>query len=172
MLTSARDPQVRERNARGDESHCFASEILRLQKSYELSDNEMTFLAGAMYGAGESGARSYSSRGEPFADSTPLPTAGSDTTADGISTFFMTMVAHPEVQRKAQEELDRVIGQSRLPSFDDQDDLVYCQAIVREIMRWRTVVAGGLAHATTEDDFYEGESRRWVVAKALPAVSL
>lgn len=85
---------------------------------------------------------------------------GSDTTADGISTFLLTMVAHPHVQAKAQEELDRVVGRARMPEFSDQEDLVYCQAVVREILRWRTVVAGGLAHATTEDDWYEGEFRR------------
>lgn len=67
------------------------------------------------------------------------------------------MVAHPHVQKKAQEELDRVIGRTRMPEFADQEDLVYCNAVVREILRWRTVVAGGLAHSTTEDDWYEGE---------------
>ena len=67
------------------------------------------------------------------------------------------MVAHPHVQKKAQEELDRVIGRARMPEFADQEDLVYCNAVVREILRWRTVVAGGLAHSTTEDDWYEGE---------------
>ncbi|ORY88519.1 putative O-methylsterigmatocystin oxidoreductase [Leucosporidium creatinivorum] len=123
---------VRERVSNGQDSHCFAREILRLQKQYQLSDNEMTYLAGAMYGA------------------------GSDTTADGISTFLLTMVAHPHVQAKAQAELDRVVGRARMPEFADQEDLIYCQAVVREILRWRTVVAGGLAHATTEDDWYEG----------------
>ena len=44
---------VRERVASGQDSHCFAREILKLQKQYELNDNEMTYLAGAMYGAGE-----------------------------------------------------------------------------------------------------------------------
>lgn len=82
--------------------------------------------------------------------------AGSDTTADGISTFLMTMVTHPEVQKKAQEELDRVVGRDRLPTFADQPDLVYIGAIVREMMRWRTIIAGGLAHCSTEDDEYNG----------------
>lgn len=59
---------------------------------------------------------------------------------------------------KAQEELDRVIGRGRLPEFSDQKDLVYCNAVIRETLRWRTVIAGGLAHCTTEDDVYEGLS--------------
>jgi len=69
------------------------------------------------------------------------------------------MITHPEVQAKAQAELDSVVGRGRLPSFADQPDLVYCGAVVREILRWRTVIAGGLAHATTEDDWYNGALR-------------
>lgn len=124
--------QVREAVAGGDDAHCFTKYILQQQESYQLSDNEATFLAGAMFGA------------------------GSDTTADGISTFIMTMVTHPEIQKTAQEELDRVVGRDRLPNFADQPDLVYIGAIVREMMRWRTIIAGGLAHCSTEDDTYNG----------------
>lgn len=113
--------------------HCFVRYILELQASYGLNDAEATFLSGAMFGA------------------------GSDTTADQISTFILTMVAHPRVLAKAQEELDRVVGRARLPGFEDREDLVYCNAVVREVLRWRTVIAGGLAHCTTEDDVYEGE---------------
>ena len=133
-LTPPPRDQVREAIAGGDDAHCFTKYILQQQETYQLSDNEATFLAGAMFGA------------------------GSDTTADGISTFLMTMVTHPEVQKKAQEELDRVVGRDRLPNFADQPDLVYIGAIVREMMRWRTVIAGGLAHCSTEDDEYNGAS--------------
>lgn len=68
----------------------------------------------------------------------------------------MTMLNNPEAQRKAQEELDRVVGQDRLPTFQDMPDLTYVNAIVKETQRWRPVIAGGLAHATTKDDVYEG----------------
>ncbi|GAA5916201.1 hypothetical protein JCM8208_000032 [Rhodotorula glutinis] len=123
---------VKKNVEEGRDAHCFAKYILESQQSYKLSDNEAYFLAGALYGA------------------------GSDTTADGINTFIMSMITHPEVQAKAQAELDSVVGRGRLPSFSDQPDLVYCGAVVREILRWRTVIAGGLAHATTEDDWYNG----------------
>ena len=68
----------------------------------------------------------------------------------------MTMVNHPEQQRLAQEEIDRVVGRDRMPTFEDQADLVYVSAMVKEVQRWRPVIAGGLAHATTADDVYEG----------------
>ncbi|KAK4047662.1 hypothetical protein OIO90_006091 [Microbotryomycetes sp. JL221] len=124
--------EVRDNVANGDDTHCFTKEILRQQSSYGLKDEEAIFLAGAMFGA------------------------GSDTTSDGISTFLLTMVAHPHVLKRAQEELDTVVGQTRMPDFTDQSDLIYCNAIVKEVLRWRTIIAGGLAHSTTEDDVFEG----------------
>lgn len=45
--------------------------------------------------------------------------ASSDTTTATMGTFLMAMIKHPEVQAKAQAELDRVIGLDRLPAFTE-----------------------------------------------------
>ncbi len=45
------------------------------------------------------------------------------------------MINYPEVQQKAQEELDKVVGKNNLPSLNDKDDLHYMQAITYEVMR-------------------------------------
>jgi len=50
---------------------------------------------------------------------------------------MLAMIAYPEKQKKCQEELDRVIGTSRMPTFEDQDHLPYVNATVRELLRWR-----------------------------------
>lgn len=68
----------------------------------------------------------------------------------------MAMSLYPEVQRKAQEEIERVIGTDRLPTFDDRDNLPYVDAIVKEALRWHPVAPMGVPHMTTEDDIYEG----------------
>jgi len=60
------------------------------------------------------------------------------------SIFFLAMVLFPEVQRKAQEELDRVIGLHRLPTIQDRDHLPYIAAVQKEIYRWRTIVPLGI----------------------------
>ncbi|OSD07446.1 cytochrome P450 [Trametes coccinea BRFM310] len=65
--------------------------------------------------------------------------------------FFVAMALHPEVQRKAQAELDTVVGPQRLPDFGDRDSLVYINAIVKESLRWHNVVPLGVAHKTIED---------------------
>jgi cytochrome P450 len=54
------------------------------------------------------------------------------------------MVLYPEVQKKAQAELDNVVGEDRLPQFDDRPDLPYLEAIVKEVFRWIPVAPTGL----------------------------
>jgi hypothetical protein len=49
---------------------------------------------------------------------------------DTISAFYLAMILHPEAQRKAQEELDRVVGTNRLPNFGDRADLPYVSVLV------------------------------------------
>ena len=60
------------------------------------------------------------------------------------------MAKYPEVQRKAQEEIDRVVGRDRMPTFADRDHLPYIVACVREALRWRTAAPLGLPHQSTE----------------------
>ena len=45
------------------------------------------------------------------------------------------MVLNPEVQRKAQEEVDHVVGINSLPTFEDLPNLKYVDAIRKECMR-------------------------------------
>jgi len=66
------------------------------------------------------------------------------------------MVLFPEVQQKAQEELDRVVGGNRLPSFGDKSSLPYISRVVLECLRWNPVTPLGVAHYLTEDDEYNG----------------
>ena len=68
----------------------------------------------------------------------------------------MAMALFPEAQRKAQEEIDRVVGTDRLPTFEDRENLPYVDALVKEALRWHPVVPMGVPHVTTEDDIYEG----------------
>lgn len=46
------------------------------------------------------------------------------------------MVLNPEVQAKAQAEIDRVLENERLPEFSDQDSLPYVTAVMKEVLRY------------------------------------
>ncbi|KEY75191.1 hypothetical protein S7711_01632 [Stachybotrys chartarum IBT 7711] len=84
--------------------------------------------------------------------------AGTDTTSGTLHAFIMAMILFPEVQKRAQEEIDRVVGESRLPTFSDKANLPYLRAVVQEAVRWHTLVPMGFPHLATEDDTYAGYS--------------
>ena len=54
------------------------------------------------------------------------------------------MALHPEVQRQAQEEIERVVGNSRLPTLDDRAELPYVEALLKELLRWAPVTPLGM----------------------------
>jgi len=70
--------------------------------------------------------------------------------------FMLAMVTHPEVQKKAQAELDSVVGCTRLPTFTDFDHLPYLRAVIKETLRWRAITPVSSPHRSREDDWYEG----------------
>ncbi|KAI0078413.1 CyP450 monooxygenase [Panus rudis PR-1116 ss-1] len=82
--------------------------------------------------------------------------AGVETTNVAVQFFYIAMCLFPEVQKAAQAELDTVVGSNRLPTFDDQDNLVYIRAVVMESVRWQLVIPSGVAHRSTRDDEYDG----------------
>jgi cytochrome P450 len=80
--------------------------------------------------------------------------AASDTTVTAMMWCTLAMVAYPHAQRRAQAELDAVVGRARLPTFADAPYLPYVRAIVRETLRWRPVATLGMPHVATEKDWY------------------
>lgn len=66
------------------------------------------------------------------------------------------MVLFPHVLEAAREEIDRVVGPDRLPSWSDREALPYMRAIVEETYRWAPVGLTAVPHATARDDEYNG----------------
>jgi len=59
-------------------------------------------------------------------------------------TFVQAMILYPEVQQKAQRQLDQVCG-DRLPEVEDFNDLPYIRCIMKETLRWLpTAVMGAV----------------------------
>ena len=120
--------EVRRKIASGEVvSHSFAQYVIERQQELNLSDLEAAYLVGGMFGA------------------------GSDTSASAVSISVLAAARYPEAQERVWEELDRVIGNERLPTLMDQDRLPQTMAWVLETFRWRPVTAGGLAHKSTKD---------------------
>lgn len=77
------------------------------------------------------------------------------------------MAMHPDVQKKAQAELDAVIGPRRLPLYSDRSSLPYIDAILKETLRWQPVIPLAVAHRSTADDEYRG----WFIPKGALVVA-
>ncbi|VDC01478.1 unnamed protein product [Peniophora sp. CBMAI 1063] len=110
----------------------FCATLIRERERYGLHTHENAWLAASIY------------------------TAGSDTVRAVLSWWTLAMLLHPEVQMRAQNELDAVVGRARLPTFSDMPHLPYVSAIIKEVIRWRPATPLGLPHRSTEDDIYEG----------------
>ncbi|KIW99521.1 uncharacterized protein Z518_11260 [Rhinocladiella mackenziei CBS 650.93] len=80
--------------------------------------------------------------------------AGSDSTQNSLNSMILGLTAFPEVVEKAHEELDRVAG-DRLPQIDDSPNLPYIRAMMKEVLRWRSVSNDHFAHLTTSDVIYK-----------------
>ncbi|KAJ6573863.1 cytochrome P450 [Mycena vulgaris] len=123
---------VGEEMATGKAEQCFVRELIETEERHGLSQKECAWLAGIMF------------------------SAGAETTLGTLLNFVLAMNLYPEVMRKAQREIDAVVGHDRLPTFEDKDSLPYIRAIIKETLRWRPVSPLAVPRRTTEDDWYDG----------------
>ncbi|KAG1781104.1 cytochrome P450 [Suillus placidus] len=117
---------------------CFSSDNTKVAKDTATDDHDIRWTANSMY------------------------SASIDTTITTLSHFILAMVQHPHVLRRAQAELDDVLGSGhaskakRLPTFEDRPKLPYCDAVFTETLRWGVPVPLSLPHRLTQPDTYEG----------------
>jgi cytochrome P450 len=81
--------------------------------------------------------------------------AGADTSVSTLTTFILAMTLHPEAQKRAQAELDTVLG-DRLPTFSDRDNLPFVTAVMKEVLRWIPVLPLAVPHRAINSDQYKG----------------
>ena len=60
-----------------------------------------------------------------------------------IYAFFLAMTLFPEAQKKAQAEIDVVIGTDHLQTYTDRESLPFVAAVIKEILRWHVVAPLG-----------------------------
>ncbi|KAL2278811.1 hypothetical protein FJTKL_14150 [Diaporthe vaccinii] len=111
----------------------LVGELLRTgQQDKSISDEDIQWTAASPYGA------------------------GIDTTGSTLRAFFLTMSVFPDVQKRAQREIDEVVGRSRLPRHEDRANLPYVNAVVKESLRWLPSVPLGVPHVAQADDELHG----------------
>ncbi|TFY59702.1 hypothetical protein EVJ58_g5618 [Rhodofomes roseus] len=72
-----------------------------------------------------------------------------------LSSFFLMMMKHPDVQRRAQQEIDQVIGDERLPVYGDRPQLPYVESLLKELLRCCPPIPA-VTRAPAQDDVHKG----------------
>ncbi|KAJ3728600.1 cytochrome P450 [Lentinula raphanica] len=95
--------------------------------------------------------------------------AGVDTSSSALTSFILSMALNPDKQRKAQAELDRVIGSGSHPTFQHRSNLPYVESIIKEVYRLNPVCPLALPHAlkSRRDDEYRG----WRIPKGSTVIA-
>ena len=83
--------------------------------------------------------------------------AGTNTTGDFLTWFFLYMMVHPVVQRKMRKEIDDVIGSKRV-SVRYRDAMPFTEAVIQELHRVISTAPSGITHAVGNDVNLEGYS--------------
>ncbi|KAJ6568936.1 cytochrome P450 [Mycena capillaripes] len=124
--------QTRERVRLGDENGSYMEEVLMRKDELGMDDETTAYFGGA------------------------LLETGSDTTSTFLQSLVLALVAYPDAQKKAHEEIDRVVGEHRMPTLDDLERMPYIRAIILETHRFRPVAPLAVPHTTTTAEEYQG----------------
>lgn len=118
---------VKERMDKGTAAPSFTRDLWERRGEIGINEEEFGLLTGGIFGAGQLCSSPRLARwGKPPIQMAgkltgiATPRAGVETTAGTLVAFVLAMVTHPEAQIKAQEELDRVVGKERSPTWDDE----------------------------------------------------
>ncbi|KAJ5138483.1 uncharacterized protein N7515_003331 [Penicillium bovifimosum] len=124
--------RVRERRKLKGKRDSLMDNLLDQEDKLNLTNHQLYFLGGV------------------------LMEGGSDTSSSIIISFIHAMTKFGDVLKKAQAEMDSVVGEDRTPVWSDYDKLPYVATIVKEAQRWRAVVPLAFPHAAAEDDWIDG----------------
>ncbi|KAJ7198958.1 cytochrome P450, partial [Mycena pura] len=121
--------------AEAKEKHRRELEVTHLwdqQVKLDLTDKEIFYVAGTAFAA------------------------GTDTSVTTLLWFIMAMALYPATMKKAQQEIDSIFNSHTLPVFTRMQDLPYCFALVKEVLRWAPTVPLSVPHYSDADDEYNG----------------
>lgn len=68
----------------------------------------------------------------------------------------LLLAVNPHIQQKFADEIDYVIGKSRLPEINDESKMPYTQALIQELLRYVTVTPMAIFHSAVQDVAFHG----------------
>jgi cytochrome P450 len=128
--------RMKDELKRGVGHPCFARDLEQIDEEHGIDELERAYLAIG------------------------LVQPGAESTAALLNWLVRALATWPEVQIDAREELDRVIGFDRTPNWEDEQQLPYLRAMVKELLRWALGTKFGVPHRLTKDDWYGSRRAR------------
>ncbi|KAL0953162.1 hypothetical protein HGRIS_004424 [Hohenbuehelia grisea] len=123
---------VTQRLESGTPTDCYMEDLVRNREALGMSMEEIDAAGGA------------------------IMDAGSETSASFLQNFVQLLANYPECQRRAQEEIEGVVGSQRMPTVEDFNQLPCVNALIQELHRFRPLLPTGLPHVASKDVFYNG----------------
>jgi cytochrome P450 len=117
---------VVERQKKVGAMESFADRLLQQEEKLDWTRHGLNFMAGLMM------------------------EAGSDTLSGVINSFLLLMTKFPGAYKKAQEQIDVVVGDDRCPRWEDWQKLPEVNKLLKETMRMRPVAPIAFPHALSE----------------------
>ncbi|KAF8142502.1 cytochrome P450 [Mycena galopus ATCC 62051] len=124
--------ETKERMRRGEENGSYMEEVITRQEEFGM-DREITGYLGGV-----------------------LIEGGSDTISSFLQSLILALTAYPDAQKKAHEEMDRVVGEDRMPTLDDLEQMPYIRALISETHRFRPILPLIVPHSTINAEEYNG----------------
>ncbi|KAL3459598.1 cytochrome P450 2D18 [Aspergillus heterothallicus] len=122
----------RRKNETGGDRSSFIDGVLNQQHRLNLSRAEIEIMCGN------------------------LLEGGTDTMATTLLVFCQAMATHPLVQEEAQREIDTVLSDTELPTWEHREKLPYVAMITKELLRWRPPAPGSFPHALAKESEIAG----------------
>ncbi|KAJ7719207.1 cytochrome P450 [Mycena olivaceomarginata] len=126
------------------------------KKQMAMGTAPLSFTADSLSAFKDAETNLYYNESTVKATAATMYVGGADTSVSALGTFILGLLSNPEVQQKAQAEVDSVTGGKRLPTFDDEAAMPYISAIVQETLRWQNIGPIAVPRLTSSEDEYGG----------------
>ncbi|KAF8993425.1 cytochrome P450 [Cyathus striatus] len=104
--------ECEDRMKSGRDVGCYMESVLKNRDMFNMTWREISGLGGV------------------------LLDGGIETTAAFIQSFVVILLNYPEVQERAQKEIDLKIGSDKLPTLEDVADVPYIKALIKELLEY------------------------------------